>query len=147
MEWEEGEEFLLADELPTIQSNRLSPFAGCVPIRGRVPWSRRWWYRRSIWSISAVHPGVALRPLVDSADSHPDSSSSPSPLSVSGMDESTPPAKLFRSNVFTTPQRSTQDGRTSRMELRRGIDELTVRMTLTSIGGTLPPLDGDSLKA
>ena len=57
---EEGEEFLLADELPTIQSDRLSPFAECVPIRGWVPWSRRWWYRRPTWSISTVHSGVAL---------------------------------------------------------------------------------------
>ena len=33
------------------------------------------------------------------------------------------------------------------MTLRREIDELTVWMTLASIGGTLPFLDGDSLKA
>ena len=57
---EEGEEFLLADELPTIQSNCLSPFAECDLIRGRVPGFRKWWYRRSIWLISTVHPGVAL---------------------------------------------------------------------------------------
>lgn len=135
--WEEDERLLLADEVPTLQSDPPpQPSGGGFPgLTGGV-------FGGSLGPLSGVLPGTALQALIGSPDSHssfgpPSSSSS----SVNGIGESTSPNNFFRCSVVVPSQRSTQHEKASRMSRRRRLNELTVRMAVASVGGTLPPLD------
>ena len=74
------------------------------------------------------------------------SSSSSSTSSVDGKDGSASQENFFRSSVVVPSRRSVEDEKISRMNRRREINELTVRMALSSVGGTLPPLEVSSFE-
>ena len=145
--WEKGENFLLADELPTLQfsslhSDDLSPRNGVSSSEGGFPGLTVGGPGGPFGPFTGVLPGGLLQSLVGLPDSRPGFGSSPSPSSsVDGTDGSTSPNNFFRSSVVVPSQRSIRNEKASRMNRRREINELTVRMALASVGGTLPPLD------
>lgn len=131
--WEEDERLLLADEVPALQSNHsLQPSGGGFPGLAGV-------FGGSFGPLSGVLPGPALQSLMGPPDSHP--ALSPSSSSADGMDGPASPNNFFRCSVIIPSQRSTQNEKISRMSRRRELNELTVRMAVASVGGTLPPLD------
>ena len=140
--WERGERFLLADELPILQSNLL-PSDDPPPPRNAVSSSEGGFpgfvlggSGGSLGPFSSVLSGTLLQAFTGSSDPRPGHGFSPSPSSVDGT-----PNSFFRSSVVVPSQRSTQNEKISRMNRRREINELIVRMALASVGGTLPPLD------
>lgn len=145
--WEKSERSLLADDLPTLQSNSTlpdelpSPRGGVSSSEGGFPGLAG----GSFGPLSGVIPGTVLQALMGSSDTRSGFGSLPSvPQSSSssdGADGSTSPNNFFRSSVVIPSQRSVQIEKISRMNRRREINELTVRMALTSVGGILPPLD------
>ena len=146
--WEKGERLLLADELPTLQSSSLPP--GDLPSsRNSVPSSEGGFPGLVVGGpggplgpFSGVLPGTLLQGLVGLPDPRPGFSSSfPSSSSVNETDESASPNNFFRSSVVIPSRRSVQNEKISRMNRRREINELTVRMALASVGGILPTLD------
>ena len=152
--WEKGESFLLADELPTLQSNSsssedLPPRTGVTPLDGGFPGLAGG--SGSFVPLSGVLPGAVLHALMgspsESRSGFGPSPSSSSPPSFDGTDGSTSPNNFFRSSVVVPSQRSVQDEKISRVNRRREINELTVRMALASVGGTLPHLDVPSLES
>lgn len=143
--WEKGERFLLADELPTLQLNSL-PSDDLSPSRNGGSSSEGGFPGLAVGGtfgpLSAMIPGTLLQAITGSTDSRPAySSSPPSSSPADGTDGSTSPNNFFRSSVVVPSQRSVQNEKNSRMNRRREINELTVRMALASVGGTLPPLD------
>jgi hypothetical protein len=152
--WEKGERFLLTDELPTLQSSSLpsedlsSSRNSASPSEGGLPGLAVGGPGGPFSSLSGVLPGTLLQGLVGLPDPRPTFGSSPSsPSSVGETDESTSPKNFFRSSVVVPSQRSVQNEKSSRMNRRREINELIVRMALASVGGTLPPLDVSSLES
>ena len=148
--WEEGEKFFLADELPTLQLNSLSSddfhsSRNGAFSEGGFPGFVSGGASSLFGPFTGALPGAVLQPVMGSSDprSGPASSSS----SVGGSDGSTSPNNFFRSSVVVPSQRSVQNEKISRMNRRREINELTARMALASIGGTLPPLDVESLNS
>ena len=96
-------------------------------------------------------------PTIQSISSPPDdppplpgSSPSPSPSpSTSSVDETDVPVSknnFFRSSVVVPSRRSVENEKISRTNRRREINELAVRMALSSVGGTLPPLEVPALE-
>jgi hypothetical protein len=144
--WEKGEKVLLADELPTLQSNSSpsenvpSSWSGVQPSGGGFPGLAVGGLGGSLGPLSGVLPGPVLQALMGSPDSRPGLGPS-SPSSADGTDGPTPPNNFFRCSVVIPSQRSMQNEKFSRVNRRREINELTVRMAMASIGGTLPPLD------
>ena len=152
--WEKGERLFLADELPTLQSSSL-PSDDALPSRNGVSSSEGGFPGLVGGSagglfgpLSGVLPGQVLQALMGSPDSRSGSgSSSSSPSSFDGIDGSTSPNNFFRSSVVVPSQRSVQNEKVSRMDRRREINELTVRMAVASVGGSLPPLDVSFLES
>ena len=139
--WEKGEKMLLADELPTLQSNP-SPSDNVPSSRSGVqPSEGGFRGLGSFGPVSGELPGSVLQALVGSPDSRSGFGSSSSYSSADEIDGSTSPNSFFRCSVVVPSQRSTQNEKISRMSRRREINELTVRMAMASIGGTLPPLN------
>ena len=153
--WEKGERVLLADELPTLQSTSTpsddppSSRGGVSPSEGGFPGVTGDVVSGSFSPLSGGLPGSLLQALVGSPDPRSGfvSPSSSSSSSFDGADGSTSPSNFFRSSVVVPSQRSVQNERISRMNRRREINELTIRMALASVGGTLPPLDLSSLES
>ena len=149
--WEKGERLLLEDELPTLQSNSspsddLPSRNGVSPYEGAFPGFVGGSAGGLLGPLSGVVPGPVLQALMGSPDSRPGfaSSSSSSSSSFEGTDGSASQTNLtnfFRSSVVVPSQRSVQNEKISRTNRRREINELTVRMAMASVGGTLPPLD------
>ena len=148
--WEEGEKVLLVDELPALQLNS-SPFEDPSSSRNGAALSEGGFSGLAgagasglLGPFSGMVPGTVLQNLIpDPRSGSGPSSSSPS---VDGTDGSTSPNNFFRASVVVPSQRSVQNEKISRMNRRREINELTVRMALASVGGTLPPLDVESFE-
>lgn len=141
--WEKGEKVLLTDELPTLQSNS-SPSENAPSLRSGVQSSEGGFpgLGGSFGPLSGVLPGSVLQALMGSPNYRSDFGSSSSHFSsVDGADGSTSQNNFFRCSVVVPSQRSVQNEKISRMSRRREINELTVRMAMASVGGTLPPLD------
>ena len=145
--WERDERLLLADELPTLQSTS-SPSSDLPSPRGGIPLSEGGFpglvsggAGGSFNPLSGVLPGTVLQALMGSPRSGFGPSSSSSSPPFDGTGELASPNNFFRSSVVVPTQRSIENEKLSRMNRRREINELTVRMALASIGGTLPPLD------
>ena len=145
--WEKGERLLLADELPTLQSTS-SPSDDAPSPRGGV--SEGGFLGLVGGSsggpfgpLSGVLPGSVLQALTGSSDPRSgfDSSSPSSSPSFDGTDGSASLNNFFRSSVVVPSRRSVESEKISRVNRRREINELTVRMALASVGGALPPLD------
>ena len=146
--WEKGDRFLLTDELPTLQLNSLlsedlsSSRNAVASSEGGLPGLAVGGFGLPLSLPPGMISGSLLQSLIGSSDSRPGVGSSQSPSSsVDGRDGSTSPNNFFRSSVVVPSQRSVQSEKTSRMNRRREINKLTVRMALASVGGTLPPLD------
>ena len=146
--WEKGERSLLADELPTLQPNSPPPDdlpsqSGVSSSEGAFPGLMGGSVGGLLGPLSGVLPGQVLQALMGSPDSCSGfaSSSSSSSSSFERTDGSTSQNNFFRSSVVVPSQRSVQNEKISRMNRRREINELTVRMAMASVGGTLPPLD------
>lgn len=145
--WEKDEKLLLADELPILQSNS-SPSddapsrSGVQSSEGGFPGLASGGFGGPFGPLSGVLPGPVLHTLMGSPDPRSSLSSSPSSSSSADeIDESTSQNNFFRHSVVIPSQRSTRNEKMSRMCRRREINELTVRMAVASVGGTLPPLD------
>ncbi|KAF9780481.1 AAA-domain-containing protein [Thelephora terrestris] len=151
--WEEGEKLLLADELPTLQLNSSasedphSSRTGASSSEGGFPGLAGIGASGLLGPFSGVLPGAVLQNLMSSPDPRSGSGPSSSSPSVDATDGSTSPSNFFRSSVVVPSQRSVQNEKISRMNRRREINEVTVRMALASVGGTLPPLDAESLES
>lgn len=146
--WEKGDWFLLVDELPTLQSSSLpsddtsssrstpsSPEGGFPGLAVGGP--------GGLFSpFSGMIPAPLLQTFMGSADPRLGYGPSmpPSP-SADGTDRFMSPQNFFRSSVIVPSQRSAQKENHSRVKRRREINQLTVRMALASVGGTLPSLD------
>ena len=154
--WEKGESLLLADELPILQSTS-SPSDDLPSPRGGIPSSEGGFLGLvgggtggTFGPLSGVLPGSVLQALVGSSDPRSGFTSSSSPSSSSsfdGTDGSVSPNNFFRSSVVVPSRRSVETEKVSRTNRRWEINELIIRMALSSIGGTLPPLDVLSLEA
>ena len=154
--WEKGEMLLLADELPTLQLTS-SPSDDPPSPRGGAPSSEGGFLGLvgggaggPFGPLSGVLPGSVLQALVGPSDPRSGfGSSSPPPSSSSfdGTDGSVSPNNFFRSSVVVPSRRSVETENVSRVSRRWEINELTMRMAVSSIGGTLPPLDVPSLEA
>jgi len=146
--WEKGETVLLTDELPTLQSNSSpsdnvpSSRSGVQSSEGGFPGLAGGGLGGSFGPLSGVLPGSVLQALMGSPNYRSGFGSSLSySSSADGVDGSTSPNNFFRCSVVVPSQRSVQSEKISRMSRRREINELTVRMAMASVGGTLPPLD------
>jgi len=146
--WEKGERLLLADELPTLQSTSSpsddvpSPRGGAS--EGGFPGLVGGNSGGPFGPLSGVLPGSVLQALVGTSDSRSGLGSSFSPSfspSFDGSDGSASQNNFFRSSVVVPSRRSVENEKISRVNRRREINELTIRMALASVGGTLPPLD------
>ena len=146
--WEKGERLLLADELPTLQltsspsDDAPSPRGGVS--EGGLPSLVGGGSGGPFGQLSGVIPGSVLQALIGSSDPRSSFGSSSSPSfspSFDGTDGSAPLNNFFRSSVVVPSRRSVENEKISRVNRRREINELTVRMALASVGGTLPPLD------
>lgn len=146
--WEKSEKMLLADELPTLQATSSGPEES-PPSRSGVSNSEGGFPGLAVGGafspLSGAFPGHVLQALMGGGpDSRPglgpNSPAFPSP-SFDGSDGSTSPNNFFRSSVVVPSQRSVLTEKTLRMNRRREINELTIRMAISSIGGTLPPLE------
>ncbi|KAF9647587.1 AAA-domain-containing protein [Thelephora ganbajun] len=144
--WEKGERLLLADELPALQSDSSpsddhpSPWSGMSSSEGGFPGLAGGGVGGPFRPLLGVLPGPMLQTLMGS-DSYSDFGSPSSSSSADGTDGSTSLNSFFRSSVVVPSQRSVPNERISRMNRRREINELTTRMALASVGGTLPRLD------
>ena len=152
--WEKGERFLLADELPALQFSS-SPVDDLPPAsRNGAPSPEAGFPGLTVGGsagpfgpLSSGLPGTLFQGLMGLHDSRPGLGSSQSFSAVDGADGSTSPNNFFRSSVVVPFQRSVPNEKSSRMNRRREINELTVRMALASVGGNLPPLDATSLQS
>lgn len=149
--WEKGDKVLLADELPTLQLNS-SP-DDLPPSRSGVSSSEGGFPGLaigpggSIYPLAGMLPGSLLQAVMGSPDPRNGLSSSQSSSPVEETGEETSLNNFFRSSVVVPSQRSVQNEKISRVNRRREINELVVRMALASVGGTLPPLDVPSLES
>ena len=150
--WEKGDRLLLADELPALPSNSSSsdnvpsPRNGMQSSAGGFPGLVGGGF---FGPLSGVLPGPILQTLVGAPDSRSGfgPSSSFSPPSADGTDGSTARNNFFRCSVVVPSRRSTHREKISRMNRRREINELTIRMAVASVGGTLSPLSVSSLES
>jgi hypothetical protein len=101
-------------------------------------------FGRLSWAL----PGSVLQALIGSFDSRSDFGSSlSSSSSFDGTDGSMSQNNFSRPPVIVLPRRSVQNEKISRMNRKREISGLTVRMVVASAGGTLPHLTCHFLRA